>query len=254
MILHLLERVKSRRVTVEEAFERLRHLPYEDIGFAKLDHHRALRTGFPEVVFCQGKTEAQIVSIFRSLAREGRVVLLTRCDEKVFRKVRRISPRAVYNRAARTVTVRDRREKSEGLVSVICAGTADIPVAEEAAVTAEAFGSRVERYYDVGVAGLHRLLDCFDKVAPSRCIIAVAGMEGALASVVGGLASCPVVAVPTSVGYGASFKGIAPLLTMLNSCAPGVSVVNIDNGFGAGYVAAMINRQNERKHDGAKVR
>lgn len=254
MILYLLERVKSKRVTVEEAFERLRHLPYEDIGFAKLDHHRALRTGFPEVVFCQGKTEAQIVSIFRSLSREGRVVLLTRCDEKVFRKVRRISSRAVYNRAARTVTVRDRREKSAGLVSVICAGTADIPVAEEAAVTAEAFGSRVERHYDVGVAGLHRLLDCFDKVAQSRCIIAVAGMEGALASVVGGLASCPVVAVPTSVGYGASFKGIAPLLTMLNSCAPGVSVVNIDNGFGAGYVAAMINRQNERKHDGAKAR
>lgn len=241
-IIDLLGRVKTGRVSVQDAFEKLRKLPYEDLGFAKVDHHRAIRTGFPEVVFCQGKRTEQVVKIFKSLAKQGRKVLLTRCDEKTARAVKRADRRAVYNQLARTVTLGNDPRRRSGLISVVCAGTSDIPVADEAAVTAEVFGANVERHYDVGVAGLHRLLDCFDRVSKSHCIVAVAGMEGALASVIGGLASCPVIAVPTSVGYGASFKGIAPLLTMLNSCAPGVCVVNIDNGFGAGYSAAMINR------------
>lgn len=251
-IIELLGKVKSGRVSIDEAFDRLRHLPYEDLGFAKVDHHRAIRLGFPEVIFCQGKNEAQILSIFRSLAKQNRRILLTRCPEPVFRRIRGVNPDAEYNRLARTVAVRDKRIKSEGLVSVICAGTADIPVAEEAAVTAEVFGAAVERRFDVGVAGLHRLLDCFEHISRSRCIVAAAGMEGALASVIGGLSSCPVIAVPTSVGYGANFQGIAPLLTMINSCAPGVCVVNIDNGFGAGYTAAMINKNREGEHGAEK--
>lgn len=246
-IIELLGMVKSGRLSPEEAFRRLRYLPYEDLGFAKVDHHRTLRTGFPEVVFCQGKTSAQVCAIFRSLLKRDLPVLLTRCDARTACAVRRIRPRAVYDSLSRTLVFESGKPSRKGLVAVVCAGTADIPVAEEAAVTAEIFGSRVERQYDVGVAGMHRLLDRFDRIAPSRCIVAVAGMEGALASVIGGLASCPVVAVPTSVGYGASFGGIAPLLTMLNCCAPGVSVVNIDNGFGAGYTAALINRDADKK-------
>ena len=240
-IISLLGRVRSKKISIDRAVERLRHMPYEDLGFAKVDHHRHLRTGFPEVVFCQGKTDSQIIAIFRSLAKQSKTVLLTRCEERTFRKIKRFEAKAAYNAQARLVTFARGKKCVGGLVSVVCAGTSDIPVAEEAAATAEAFGCAVERNYDVGVAGVHRLLDCFRRIGASRCIIAVAGMEGALASVIGGLARCPVIAVPTSVGYGASFKGIAPLLTMLNSCAPGVSVVNIDNGFGAGYCAAMIN-------------
>lgn len=241
-IVELLGAVKSGRLSVDAAFRRLRYLPYEDLGFAKVDHHRLIRTGFPEVIFCQGKTRKQICAIFRSLAKRRTPVLLTRCDGKTAGMVRRIRPKAEYNDLSRTLVFETGKPVRKGLVAVVCAGTADIPVAEEAAVTAETFGSKVERQYDVGVAGMHRLLDRFDRIAPSRCIVAVAGMEGALASVIGGLASCPVIAVPTSVGYGANFRGIAPLLAMLNCCAPGVSVVNIDNGFGAGYTAAMINR------------
>jgi pyridinium-3,5-biscarboxylic acid mononucleotide synthase len=242
-IIKILGKVKSGTLSVGGAFRYLRHLPYEDLGFAKIDHHRSIRTGFPEVVFCQGKTEQQILTIFLRLACKNAPVLLTRCDAKVAARIRRLRPNAVYNKGARTLTLNGGKREKQGLVSIVCAGTSDIPVAEEAAVTAEILGSKVERQYDVGVAGIHRLLDRFDRIAPSRCIVAVAGMEGALASVVGGLASCPVIAVPTSVGYGASFKGIAPLLTMLNSCAPGVAVVNIDNGFGAGYMAALINQR-----------
>jgi len=241
-IIGLLSKVRQKKISIEDAFERLRHLPYEDLGFAKVDHHRAIRTGMAEVVFCKGKTVEQIVSIFRSLQKRNKTVLLTKADEKIFRKIKRINKEAEYNPSAHTIALVDRKIKKEGKVAIVCAGTADVPVAEEAAVTAEVFGSRIERVYDVGVAGLHRLLDCFDRISSSRCIVVLAGMDGVLPSVIGGLAACPVIAVPTSVGYGANFNGIAPLLTMLNSCAPNVSVVNVNNGFGAGYIAALINR------------
>lgn len=241
-IVRLLARVRAKRISVDEAFEELRHLPYEDLGFAKVDHHRNVRAGFPEVVFCQGKTVEQVEAIFRSLARRNQRILLTRAEPAVFERVRQVRPGAVYHPLARTITLEERKPRRKGLVAVVCAGTSDTPVAEEAAVTAEVSGSRVERVYDVGVAGIHRVLDCFRRIAESRCIVVAAGMDGALPSVIGGLASCPVIAVPTSVGYGANFKGVAPLLTMLNSCASNVTVVNINNGFGAGYVASMINR------------
>jgi NCAIR mutase (PurE)-related protein len=247
-IITLLKKVRAGAVSVPAALERLKHLPYEDLGFAKVDHHRPIRTGFPEVIFCQGKTEKQIMTIFKTLARENRSVLLTRLEKKVYAKIKALERRVKYHPVSKTAVLdRNRRITKKGLVLVLCAGTADIPVAEEAAVTAETFGCRVEKSYDVGVAGLHRLLDSLDVIGKSRCIIAVAGMEGALASIVGGMASCPVIAVPTSVGYGANFRGIAPLLTMLNTCAPGVSVVNINNGFGAGYLAALINRRSVAK-------
>ena len=241
-IIKLLADVKAKRISVNDAFEKLRHLPYEDLGFAKIDHHRLMRTGLPEVVFCQGKTLEQIIAIFKSLSKENKTVLLTRADEKIFKNIRKINRKVIYNPLARTISLEAKRAEKKGLVAVVCAGTADIPVAEEAAVTASVFGSRVEKVYDVGVAGIHRLLDCFDRIAASRCIIVIAGMDGVLPSVIGGLSRCPIIAVPTSVGYGANFNGIAPLLTMLNSCAPNVSVVNINNGFGAGYIASIINR------------
>lgn len=241
-IIGLLSRLKNNRITVHEAFEELRHLPYEDLGFAKVDHHRSIRSGFPEVVLCRGKTHDQIAAIFKSLSKKNKRVLLTRADEKIFGRVKKMNDDAVYNPLARTIAVEEKRSRRKGLVAVVCAGTADTPVAEEAAITAETCGSRVTRVYDVGVAGLHRLLDSFKSIEESRCIVAIAGMDGVLPSVIGGLSSCPVIAVPTSVGYGANFKGIAPLLTMLNSCASNVSVVNVNNGFGAGYIASMINR------------
>ncbi|HNQ51201.1 MAG TPA: nickel pincer cofactor biosynthesis protein LarB [Candidatus Omnitrophota bacterium] len=242
-IIGLLKKVRQNRLSVEDAFCALRHLPYEDLRFAKVDHHRALRTGMPEVIFCEGKTTAHITAICRALAAKNNAVLLTRADERVYRAVKRICRTAVYNTPARTITIQKKKIALHGKVSVVCAGTADIPVAEEAAVTAGIFGSRVERLYDVGVAGLHRLLDSFDRIADSSCIIVLAGMDGVLPSVIGGLSSCPVIAVPTSVGYGANFNGVAPLLTMLNSCSPNVSVVNVNNGFGAGFIGALINRQ-----------
>lgn len=244
-IIDLLKKIKTGKISVNDGFTKLRHLPYEDLGFAKVDHHRRLRIGFPEVVFCQGKRIEQIEAIFKSLARENKTVLLTRADQKIFKRIKRINPRARYNLLARTIFLEDKHPRRKGLVAIVCAGTADIPAAEEAAVTAEVFGSQVQRLYDVGVAGIHRLLGNFEKVAASRCIVVLAGMDGVLPSVIGGLASCPVIAVPTSVGYGANFNGIAPLLTMLNSCSPNVSVVNINNGFGAGYIAAMINRSSK---------
>ena len=243
----ILNAVQSGEMSVEAAAKRLKSLPYDDIGYAKIDHHRELRTGFPEAVFCQGKNPQQIVDILKRLTSHHTVVLATRADENVFRSVVDVIPHASYNKDARMITVRDPKHSIEpkedsGYILVVSAGTADIPVAEEAAATAEAMGSSVERAYDVGVAGIHRLFDQKDKLDNANVIIVVAGMEGALASVVGGLVSKPVVAVPTSIGYGASFQGLAALLSMLNTCAEGVAVVNIDNGFGAGYFAHLINR------------
>jgi hypothetical protein len=241
----LLRDVRSGKVSVNEAVERLRELPFEDLGFAKVDHHRALRTGFPEVIYCAGKTTEQVVEIARRIAGRGHVVLATRCSPETYAALAESLPAATYHEKAR-ITVVGRPPKpaaGAGPVAVVTAGTADVPVAEEAAVTAETMGCQVERIYDVGVAGLHRLLGHREHLLRARVIIVVAGMEGALASVVGGLVSAPVIAVPTSVGYGASFQGLAALLTMLNSCAAGVVVVNIDNGFGAGYFAALLTRK-----------
>jgi len=239
-----LDSVKSGELSVQEAVGRLRHLPYEDLGFAKVDHHRSLRTGFPEVIFCQGKSSEQVVEIIKRLAERNPVVLATRADEAIYEAVREAVPHAVYYKQARMIVVRkdEPQPETDKYMMVVSAGTADIPVAEEAAVTAESMGSKVERVYDIGVAGIHRLLDQKDKLRNANVIIVVAGMEGALASVVGGLVDKPVIAVPTSIGYGSSFEGLAALLSMLNTCAEGVAVVNIDNGFGAGYFAHLINR------------
>ncbi|HEU4760054.1 MAG TPA: nickel pincer cofactor biosynthesis protein LarB [Dehalococcoidia bacterium] len=239
----LLESLKAGAVDVEAALERLRHLPYEDLGFAEIDHHRGLRKGFPEVVLGQGKTPQQVAAIAERLAAQGDRLLVTRVDAETYRLVKERVPDAVYHAEARAVTLDRSGEARRPGVAVLCAGTSDVPVAEEAAVTAELMGSAVERMYDVGVAGIHRLLDKLETMRRARALVAVAGMEGALPSVVAGLVAAPVIAVPTSVGYGTSFRGLAPLLAMLNSCAAGVAVVNIDNGFGAGYLAAVINRQ-----------
>ena len=239
----LLEDVKNSRLDVEEALDRLKILPYEDLGFAVVDHHRALRRGFPEVVFCQGKTADQAVRIFKSLCGGDRNILGTRASKEVFEAVREVCPDAVYHELARTIVVRrGAQELKKGNILVVSAGTADLPVAEEACVTAEIMGNEVQRAYDVGVAGIHRLLGRLDLIRRAHVIIVVAGMDGALASVVGGLADQPVIAVPTSVGYGASFNGLSALLCMLNSCASGVGVVNIDNGFGAAVLANAITR------------
>jgi NCAIR mutase (PurE)-related protein len=236
----LLEGVAQGAVSVEEALERLRDLPYQNLDFARIDHHRALRKGFPEVVFCQNKTPEQVAEIVARLAERGRV-LATRASEAHAQAVQARLSEAVYHPLARAITVGDPPPAPESPYGVIfAAGTADIPVAEEAVLTARMMGARVETIYDVGVAGIHRLLEHLPLLQGARGIVVVAGMEGALPSVVGGLAPCPVIAVPTSVGYGAHFGGLAPLLTMLNSCAPGVVVVNIDNGFGAGYCLGLI--------------
>jgi pyridinium-3,5-biscarboxylic acid mononucleotide synthase len=238
----LLESVSNGTTDIEGALDKLRHLPYEDIGFAKLDHHRALRGSLPEVVLGQGKTTEQVVAIAERLVERSGRLLVTRIDRDVFERLAERVPDATYHEIARAATLDRHPPKVLPGVCLICAGTADLPVAEEAAVTAELMGSSVERIYDVGVAGLHRLLDHLPKLREARVLVVVAGMEGALPSVVSGLVAMPVIGVPTSVGYGASFQGIAPLLTMLNSCAPGVAVVNIDNGFGGGYLAAVINQ------------
>ncbi len=235
--------VRGRRLSPDEAVRRLRHLPFEDLGFAKVDHHRALRVGVPEVVLAEGKTPAQVAKIFQRLARHGPNVLATRATRAHYLAVRKLVRKAEYEELARAIVLRrDATTYGKGTIAVVSAGTGDIPVAEEAVVTAELMGNRVEHLYDVGVAGIHRLLAHRASLTRARVIIVCAGMEGALPSVVGGLVGVPVIAVPTSVGYGASFEGLAALLGMLNSCASNVSVVNIDNGFGAGYVASMINR------------
>jgi NCAIR mutase (PurE)-related protein len=239
----LLESLRRGDTSLEEALGRLRDLPYEDIGFAEVDHHRALRTGFPEVVLGLGKTPEQIAAIAQRLAARSDRLLVTRASVEAYQAVKESVPDAAYNAAAGAITLdRSSRPRLPG-VAVCCAGTGDLPVAEEAAVTAELGGSAVDRIYDVGVAGIHRLLDKRERLQGANAIVVVAGMEGALPSVVAGLVPGPVIAVPTSVGYGASFGGLAPLLAMLNACAAGVAVVNIDNGFGAGYLAAVINRQ-----------
>lgn len=238
----LLEAVKSGAVSVEEAAKELKQLPYEDLGFAKLDHHRKLRSGFPEVIFCEGKTIEHVVKIFGRFIEMDAKVLATRATKEQYEAVKEAYPAAVYLEMPRLITYAMDEVKTIGKVAVCTAGTSDIPVAEEAACVAEFFGASVDRHYDVGVAGIHRLLDKIPQIREANVVVAIAGMEGALASVIGGLVDKPVIAVPTSVGYGANFGGLSALLTMLNSCAEGISVVNIDNGFGAGYLAAQINR------------
>ena len=239
----LLNRFKNGETDLVQTLETLKHLPFEDMGFAKVDHHRALRTGYPEVVFCQGKTHEQVEKIYLALEKQNENVLMTRAEPALFARLEKIDRRLVYNELGRTITLEQEDREKTGSVLIISAGTADIPVAEEAAVTASISGANVERLYDCGVAGIHRLLAQNEKIQQARCIVAVAGMEGALPSVVGGLAPCPVIAVPTSIGYGSHLNGMAPLFTMLNSCAPNITVVNIDNGFGAGFSAAMINNR-----------
>lgn len=239
----ILERVQSGQVAVDEALVKLKDFPYENLQFARLDHHRALRSGWPEVIYCPGKQPEQIVEIVGRLAVQGVNVLATRATPEQFWAVKALQPAAEYHELARVIILRQQPVAALGRVLVVSAGTADLPVAEEAAVVAEFMGCAVGRLYDVGVAGLHRLLDAREQLDQARVLIVVAGMEGALASVVGGLVDKPVIAVPTSVGYGASFGGLAALLAMLNSCAAGVGVVNIDNGFGAAALAAAIMRQ-----------
>lgn len=239
----LLNNIRHNEISVDEGLERLRGLPYEDLGFAKVDHHRQIRQGFPEVIYCASKTTEQVVSIIKAIsARTESNILATRASSEVFKAVQAEIPQARYHEPARIITVERGRQERRGHILVVSAGTSDMPVAEEAAVTAETMGNHVERLYDTGVAGIHRLLSQTDKLLAARVIIVVAGMEGALASVVGGLVDKPVIAVPTSVGYGASFGGLAALLAMLNTCASGVGVVNIDNGFGAGFLASTINK------------
>ena len=239
----LFQQVKKGALSPDEAVEQLRHMPFEDLGFANVDHHRALRAGMPEVIFGPGKAPAQLASIFDKLALRGNNVLATRATEEQFRAVKRIRRKAEYHELARCITLTlDETVRGKGSIVVVSAGTSDIPVAEEAVVTAQIMGNEVQHLYDVGVAGIHRLLARREILTKARVIIVCAGMEGALPSVVGGLVGVPVIAVPTSVGYGASYKGITALLGMLNSCASNVTVVNIDNGFGAGYVASVINR------------
>src|SRR3984893_1189642 len=238
----LFEQVRKGKLTPDDAVARLRHLPFEDLGFAKVDHHRALRAGMPEVILGEGKTPAQVAGIFFRLAKHGGNILATRANEKQFVAVKKKVRSAEYRELARAIVLqRDPKKYGKGIVAVVSAGTSDIPVAEEAVVTAEIMGNEVEHFYDVAVAGIHRLLANREALTRARVVIVCAGMEGALPSVVGGLVGVPVIAVPTSVGYGAAFKGLTALLGMLNSCASNVSVVNIDNGFGAVYVAALIN-------------
>ena len=246
----LLEQVKSGEIDIDHAIEKLRHLPFEDLGFACIDHHRQIRCGFPEVIYCPGKTTEQIVKIFSNLAEKGNNVLATRAEEGVFEALvkKKKFPQARYEKLARAIVLEQKKvPSSKSILPIVTAGTADLPVAAEAKVTAEIMGQRTELICDVGVAGLHRLLGHLEKLQNANVIIVIAGMEGALASVVGGLVNCPVIAVPTSVGYGASFEGLSALLTMLNSCAAGVTVVNIDNGFSAGVTATLINRKIEEK-------
>lgn len=238
----ILEKFKSGEMSLEEAESHLKKQPYEEYGFAKLDSHREVRQGFPEVVYCSGKPDEYLVRIFQRLAEENGEVLGTRASEEQYERVREVLPEITYDRISHILKLEKKDKEHIGNVAVCTAGTSDIPVAEEAAQTAEFFGTRVQRIYDVGVSGLHRLLAETDGIQEANCVVAAAGMEGALASVIGGLVSNPVIAVPTSVGYGASLHGLSALLTMINSCANGVAVVNIDNGYGAGYLATQINR------------
>lgn len=248
-LLELLRGVSAGNLSPGDALEKLRSLPFEDMDFAKVDLHRPLRKGYPETIFCQGKTPEQIAAIAARMVNHGQNVLGTRCSQDAYNAVQALFPEAVYHEAARAFTITiEAPPQSTGTIAIVCAGTSDIPVAEEAAITCTALGSPVERIYDVGVAGLHRLLDQRERLSKATVIIVCAGMEGALPSVVAGLVSTLVIAVPTSIGYGTSFNGLAALLGMLNSCATGLTVVNIDNGFGAAVAACTINRLVDGKH------
>jgi NCAIR mutase (PurE)-related protein len=239
----LFEEVRAGAVEIDAAMERVRHLPFEDLGFAKVDHHRAIRHGMPEVILAKGKTPEQVAAIALKLSGNAPNVLITRADEACARAVAAQCAGTEYHPLSGIVRLwRDRSVRGKGLIAVVSAGTSDIPVAEEAQITAQTMGNEVETIYDIGVAGIHRLMQNRERLTGARVVVVCAGMEGALPSVVGGLVSCPVIAVPTSIGYGASFHGLAALLGMLNSCASNVTVVNIDNGFGAGYVASLINQ------------
>jgi pyridinium-3,5-biscarboxylic acid mononucleotide synthase len=239
----LLTDVKGGKTSIAEALDILKNFPYRELGFAKIDHHREMRTGYPEIIYCSGKTIEQVKEIFRVMSGNENNIIGTRANPEVYKEVKGILPAAVYYPEARIISFQKKKpDAPESKIAVITAGTSDIPVAEEAAVTSELLGNNVLRIYDAGVAGIHRLVDQLPKIRSCRVVIVIAGMEGALASVVGGLVDKPVIAVPTSIGYGASFGGIAALLAMLTSCSTGVTVVNIDNGFGAGFSASMINR------------
>jgi len=244
----LLENVRTGKMGIDDALRALRSFPYQDLGDAKIDTHRDLRRGFPEVILCQGKTIDQIRRIVEGLAPETKFIMATKADKAVFKIIRKVRRDAVYFETAKIVLVgKKRRKKSAGTILVVTAGTSDVPIAEEAAVTAEIMGNAVDRVYDIGVAGVHRLFDSREQLFNASVIIVVAGMEGALASIIGGLVDSPVISVPTSVGYGASFEGLAALLSMLNCCSPGSVTVNIDNGFGAGYFASLINHMGVEK-------
>ena len=247
-VLELLEQIRQGSLTPDQGLERLKHLPFEDLGFARVDHHRTLRQGFPEVIFGPGKTSEQVVAIVKSLLRQKSNILITRTNADTHKQVYRLTRKAKFNPLAQAITiVNDKTIYGEGTIYVVCAGTSDIPVAEEAALTARLMGNEVRTTYDVGVAGIHRLLNIRESLTEASVVVVVAGMEGALASVVGGMLSVPVIGVPTSIGYGSSFGGLSSLLAMLNSCASNVVTVNIDNGFGAGYVASLINRKKSTK-------
>lgn len=240
---NILNQIAEGRINPQEAMNQLKEWPFQDIGFANIDQHRNIRTGHPETIYCEGKTPEQVAAIMDKMKESNSNILATRASEEVFKKVKESVPEAVYHPASRMIVVKKREGiLSEKVIAVVTAGTSDIPVAEEAAITAETLGNQVDRIFDVGVAGIHRLFAKLDRIRAANVIIVVAGMEGALASVVGGLVDKPVIAVPTSIGYGTGFGGVAALLTMLNSCAAGVAVVNIDNGFGAGCLASNINQ------------
>ena len=240
----LLEDVKANKLQIDDALKKLRDLPYEDLGYAHIDHHRSIRNGYPEVIYCKGKSDDHILGIIEKMNEKGSNILGTRCEKTTFDKITKLYPNAKYDELSKILTIQNEEIKNQGkgTILIVTGGTSDIPVADEAYYTALFLGNKVERLYDVGVAGIHRLLNNREIIEKARVIVAVAGMEGALPSVVGGLVDVPVIAVPTSVGYGANFDGLAPLLAMLNSCASGISVVNIDNGFGAGYLASTINK------------
>jgi NCAIR mutase (PurE)-related protein len=240
----ILEEVKAGTMDIDTALGVLKSLPFEDLGYAKIDHHRSLRTGFPEVIFCSGKSIEQITGIVGEMLKHNSSIIATRAEREIYEAVKKLRADSVYNDIAKLIIIGKTPEPvSRSKIAVVSAGTSDIPVAEEAATTAESFGNNVERLFDVGVAGIHRILDNMELIMRASVLVVVAGMDGVLPSIVGGLVDSPVIAVPTSVGYGASFDGLAALLTMLNSCAPGVAVMNIDNGFGAGYYASMLNRE-----------
>ncbi len=247
-ITRLLQDVQSGKTGIESALRKLRHLPFEDVTYAHIDHHRHLRHGMPEVIYCEGKMLEQVVGIAKRMLAAKSDILATRANDKIYKAIKKLDRRAEYHPASRSIVIRNAKKKpTTGVVLVLTAGTSDIPVAEEAAVTAEMLGSTIRTVYDVGVAGIHRVLSKREMLDAARVIVVVAGMDGALPSVVGGLVDKPVIAVPTSVGYGAGFQGLAPLLTMLNSCAAGIAVMNIDNGFGAGVLAHRINLLGESK-------